>query len=322
MNKIYKLIVGLIIGLLLLVIPRAASAEDMRVVCSNEGYCDIEFGDTLFNENSLAPGQSVSRQIMVVNQDDDDNCDLTLYIRDTSSSPSPDDLSSRLFTAIREGDNILYGIPDGNIATNDKTIKDLLVYGGPLSLGSVPHNENRFINWIVTFDSSADNDYQEAEATFDFDISFVCGSPPGEGGTGGGGDVAGTSASSPPAFFRTLGALFGEGDEGEDKVEEEGEVEGVVAGAACEDEYCRWWLPLVIQVILALIYLWFIRRKKEETKRWWLFPFLLVILSQVGHGILSCNCATGEWCSRYWLLNLVVLMISLLIYYFFRRRKK
>jgi len=315
MNKIYKLIIGLTIGIFLLVIPRTVSAEDMRVVCSNEGPCDTEFGDTLFNESALAPGQSVSRQIMVVNQDDDDNCDLTLYIRDTSPSPAPDDLSSRLFTAIREGANILYGMPDGNTATNDKTMKDLLVYGGPLSLGSVPHNENRFINWIVTFDFSADNDYQGTEATFDFDISFVCGSPPGEAGT----DVEGTSTFGPTALFSAFGAVLGEGEGG---VKGDGEVEGIMAGSTCADEYHRWWLPLVAQAILALIYLRFIREREEETKRWWIFPLLLVILSQVWHGLLSCNCATGEWCPRYWLLNLVVLITSLLAYYFFRRRKK
>lgn len=315
MNKICKLIIGLTIGILLLVIPRIVSAENMRIVCSNEGPCDTEFGDTLFNESALAPGQSVSRQIMVVNQDDNDNCDLTLYIRDTSPSPAPDDLSSRLFTAIREGTNILYGIPDGNTATNDKTMKDLLISGGPLSLGPVPHNENRFIDWIVTFDFSSDNDYQGTEATFDFDISFVCGSPPDKASS----DAEGASTLGPIALFNALGAVFGDREDG---TEEGGEVEGIVAGDVCNDEDYRWWLPLVAQAILALIYLRFIREREKETKRWWIFPLLLVVLSQVWHGLLNCNCATSEWCPRYWLLNLIVLIVSLLAYYFFRRRKK
>ncbi len=106
----------------------------------------------------------------------------------------------------------------------------------------------------------------------------------------------------------------------------EEEVEGVggkvLGEEACTDEYYRWWLPLVVQTILTLSYLWFIRKREEKTKRWWLFPFLLAILSQVGHEILSCTCATGEWCPRYWLLNLIILIISLLTCYFFSRRKK
>lgn len=315
MYRIYKLIIILAIGFLLLAVPRIASAEDMRVVCSNEGPCNIEFGGTLFNENSLAPGQSVSRQIMVVNQDDDDNCDLTLYVRNTSPSPSPDDLFSKLFTAIREGANIFYGIPSGNTATNNKTMKNLLTYGGPLSLGSVPHNENRFIDWIVTFDFSAENDYQGVEATFDFDISFVCGSPPGEGGP----DVEGTSTSGTSALFSVFGAAL---DEREDGATEDGEVEGIMVGDDCTNGHYRWWLPLVFQAILTLTYLWFIGKKERKIQRWWLIPFLLAILSQKAHEILGCNCTIGEWCSLYWLFNLVILIISLLVRYFFKRRKK
>ena len=107
-------------------------------------------------------------------------------------------------------------------------------------------------------------------------------------------------------------------------VEEEvkGVEEEVLGVEACTDEYYTWWLPLVIQAILVFGYLWFIRKREEKAKRWWLTPIVLAILSQIVHEILDCNCATSEWCSRYWLLNLVVLIISLFAYYFFRRRKK
>jgi len=106
-------------------------------------------------------------------------------------------------------------------------------------------------------------------------------------------------------------------------VKEEKELgEKVLGEAVCEDEYYNWWLPLVGQAVLGALILWLIRRRKEKIKRWWLSLLLLSILSQVGHGILGCNCATGEWCPRYWFLNLAVLIISLLIYYFFGRQKK
>jgi len=108
-------------------------------------------------------------------------------------------------------------------------------------------------------------------------------------------------------------------------VEEEKEVKGVgeevLGEEACTDEYHRWWLPLVIQAILTFGYLWFIRKREEKAKRWWLIPIVLAILSQIVHGILDCNCATGEWCPRYWLLNLIVLTVLLFAYYFFRKRK-
>ncbi len=116
---------------------------------------------------------------------------------------------------------------------------------------------------------------------------------------------------------------FTEGVLGIEKEEEaKGLKEEVLGEEVCADEYYVWWLPLVVQTILTLGYLCFIKKRKEETKRWWLVPILLATLSQVIHGILSCNCATGEWCPRYWLFNLAVLIISILICYFFLRGRK
>ncbi|MGB6839092.1 MAG: fibronectin type III domain-containing protein [Microgenomates group bacterium] len=122
--------------------------------------------------------------------------------------------------------------------------------------------------------------------------------------------VLGIATPAPP--FEPLGVSVEKGVGEEEILGEE----------ACADEYYAWWLPLVIQAILTFGYLWFIRKREEKAKRWWLIPIVLAMLSQIVHEILSCNCATGEWCSRYWLLNLAILIVLPFAYCFLKRRKK
>lgn len=318
MSKFKNLVLALLTGFVFLVFPTSVSAEDMRVVCSNEGPCNIEFGSPLFDEDAVAPGDSVSKQIMAVNQDDDETCDLTLYIRETSPTPAPGepaDFTSKLFTAIKEGTNILYGVPSGSTATDDKTLEDLLGYGGPLSLGSVPPGENRFIDWIVTFDESADNDYQALTAQFDFDISFECGSPPSPQTQG-----AATSSEDTGGFFFQTGLVKSLVDSGEADSEEGLISEPEVKGKTCEDDFYLWWLPLLINLIVVLGIFVFYKVKKRQIRRWWASPLLLVIVSQVIHEILGCNCATGVWCPRYIFINLGLLLVSLVLFRTLRRK--
>ncbi len=119
------------------------------------------------------------------------------------------------------------------------------------------------------------------------------------------GTIAGVPGAGPVAPGFLPGVLGVE-----EKEEIKGVEEEVLGEEACTDEYYVWWLPLVVQAALSMLYLLFIR-KKEGFEFWWFPPLLLAAISQIVHFILGCNCATGQWCPRYWVFNLTILIITL-----------
>lgn len=76
-----------------------------------------------------------------------------------------------------------------------------------------------------------------------------------------------------------------------------------VKGVSCSDKNYYWWLPLVIQLLLGIILI----------KRSIIFPIILGIVSQLIHQWLGCNCATNIWCTRYWILNLIIVTCVVLL---------
>lgn len=84
---------------------------------------------------------------------------------------------------------------------------------------------------------------------------------------------------------------------------------------SCEANYYPWWVILVIQLGASLIYVTFVIRA-GRTDLLYVIPLAgMAILSQLIHNFLGCNCATGIWCERYWLLNLGVVGSTSLFYY-------
>lgn len=307
MKKIFISLVFAVISFF--VVVSNVQAEDMRISCEGGGEnpCNIDFGSPLFNIDSFAPGQSLIRQIVAINKDSTDNCDLTLYTRKVNPNAESDLFAAKLFTAIRTESTTLYGVPDGNTATNDKTFKTLLDYGGALSLGSVPKNGESKINWITTFDPLSDNDYQSKTLNFDFDISFVCGSAPGGG-----------SSSSPTptpvlgiSTFRRMFPAIAVPTSSPSASTPTPEVKG----AECAQPVFPWWIPLVLSFTLSTLYLVYLKRKDIKTKRWFILPLALVVLSQAIHEIIGCGCTNNiNLCSKYLFIN-IALLIILYIYY-------
>lgn len=282
-------------------------AEDMRITCQGGGPCSIDFGSPLFNVASFAPGESLIRQIVAINKDGADSCDLTLYTHKKNYTTESDLFAAKLFTAIRSESATLYGVPDGNTATGDKSFKSLLDYGGALSLGNVPTNSESKINWIVTFDPISDNTYQSKTLNFDFDISFVCGSQGGGAGT--------TPTPSPvlgASTYKKVLSVFIESPEPSSTPSETTTSE--VKGIECVELSFPWWVPLLVEAILLASYVLYLKKAKINNRRWVILPLVLAIASQAIHEILGCGCiSNSSLCSKYLFINLALLAITYII---------
>jgi len=122
--------------------------------------------------------------------------------------------------------------------------------------------------------------------------------------------VAGTSAVAEGFSPEILGAK-----------ELGGEPAPEVKGASCLGKNYLWWLPLIFEAILILgYYIWLIR-KNVFSLRWIIIPLILGAISQYLHEVWGCNCATNVWCPRYWLFNLLILVITFLFWRFLRREE-
>ena len=133
--------------------------------------------------------------------------------------------------------------------------------------------------------------------------------------TGPGGVVQGAATDFVEGVLGVSTETEKQGEIGESSTQ----VIGDVAGAtSCSDKYYPWWLPLVFQGIISLLYYWIIWANRRELITL-LFPFALVVLSQIVHEVLGCNCATGKFCPWYWVFNLLVFVIPAL-YYFYKKR--
>jgi hypothetical protein len=97
-----------------------------------------------------------------------------------------------------------------------------------------------------------------------------------------------------------------------------------VKGIECLDKNYLWWLPLVIEVGFLAVYLYWLTKKRIRTKRWFIIPLVVAATSQIVHEILGCNCSTGNWCSKYIFINLLILAIFLRVaaYSIFKKRAK
>ncbi len=90
------------------------------------------------------------------------------------------------------------------------------------------------------------------------------------------------------------------------------EVAGV---STCQDNYYPWWIPLVVQAVIALVLIYIARKKKWSVKAFGGISFIVAIISQVVHELLGCNCATGYWCPKYIFINLIILGLAVLTHY-------
>jgi hypothetical protein len=156
----------------------------------------------LFSEDNLAPGESVQKTIEVTNNDLDDSCDVSFDISDVDLDEG--DISERYFTSIQVNGIDVFGDRTGSEANSTSTLKDLFD-DGVIDFASISVGNTATIDWIVTFDSSAGNEYQGLSLVFDFLLNFQWGSAEdgveggailGESDTRGVGDILGATGQA------------------------------------------------------------------------------------------------------------------------------
>lgn len=176
MNSCFKKI-GLFlfaIALFATVLTGIAKASDQTINCTSTGCSGLS--GALFNETNIAPGDSITRTLHVSNADNPDSCNLTMSATITDKV-GLDDFTTKLFTVIKVGSSDVYGLRDGtDKAANIKTLGNLSG-DTPISLGPIAAGADKDYNWTVYFDKDSNDDYQEASAKFDLNLTFVCGNP-------------------------------------------------------------------------------------------------------------------------------------------------
>lgn len=319
---------------------RQVGAVDLTVTCANDGPCNTSpsSGAALFSETNWLPGDSVNRTITVINEDTDDTCNLTLETNNETQSPS--DFATRLFTVIKEGVTDLFGVRSGSsAATNDKNLNDLYV-SAPISLGSINPSTTEIFGWAVTFDPSSGNEYQNAQTVFDFDLVFTCdgvsstpgptpgltpaGPPPPSGGSGGGEVLGVTTQTLRNLFAPILGTAEEEISDSLPSPSPEVKGEDSSDQSPCGD-YFPWWIPLLVQMILTVLYFVYVMARNRENplfRRFVITPLIFAIGSQIAHIIIGCPCVLTVWCKWYWAFNLIILLVTILGYRFILAKRE
>ena len=270
-----------------------AKASDQTITCISTDCSGLS--GALFTETNLAPGDSITRVLHILNTTNPDSCNLTMSATTplTTGNAGSSDFTTKLFTAIYDGSSDVYGVRDvTGKATNSKTLGNL--YGDtPIFLGSIVAGGNRDYNWTVYFDKDSDNTYQAASTKFDLNLTFVCGNPPafnpGEGGDGDGdgsdGDTGGESAITsavagiatqlgfrgPPLFFEEVAGTSTPATSQPEIVPPEDEGAGKVKGvSACVDPKL-WWVLFIVQFLLGYLFYRRVNKQNMHKKRWHFF---------------------------------------------------
>ncbi len=317
-----------------------ASAADLTVTC--DGTCSISPDEPIFDEQNIYPGYSATYNLTAKNNNSD-TCTFMFSLADYNQTGGLGDVINLY---IEESGTPLYS---GLISA--------LSGGGWQSLSDIGPSLLKVYQFTAEMDTGADNQYQGRELTFDVNLRFECpgvspspsptaapssspsdgegttgtssttGTGDSSGGAGGGDDSSLLTAALAPfrAVLPRVRGVTAEEAPPETPAEvagvEEEEGPGEVAGIVCPWWKYPWWVPLVIQAALTIIYYhWENKREKEKKiNAWWFVPVFLALLSQLVHEILGCECVESKWCPWYWLFNLLILLVTTS---YFRLRKK
>lgn len=284
------------------------SAADETIVCDNGGCSANNL--PLFNELNALPGDIYSKTIEVQNKRDKD-----VFITLSASKQS---VTDEIFLDVIEVKTYF-----DSILVSTKSLRDFLD-GALVSLGNLNVDQNKIIEISMYFDKNADNRYQGKKAVFDIFVNITgddietIGDGDSDGGGGGATSVTATTAVLGETSPLVLGAkkFFEDLKESVRDILDEGKIDQQeVLGATCDDDYYRWWIPLIIQMFLSLVLIYLSFKDKIKFWTFLLIELLLCLLSQVVHEILGCNCATGIWCPRYIYINLAITIFSLFLYW-------
>jgi hypothetical protein len=173
--KPYLLILFLLSSLSVTLI-KASRAEDYSVTCGPTG-CSSP-GGPIFNEQNLAPTNTVTKQIKIVNNYSEDR-NFALEIKSSNFIDSTPSMADVLSIEIWEnGGSKIYGPKSINQLKNDAYV----ILGN-----KIPHSQFKLYDFIITM-ANVGNDYQSKQTRFDLSLGFEAlenSQNEDEGGTGG-----------------------------------------------------------------------------------------------------------------------------------------
>lgn len=307
MNKFKKinLLKILVFIFPVLVFGTKVYGADLEIVCDNivdgDDQCSTVSGDKVFNESNWLPGYSVTKTISVRNDDKNDNCSLKMYTSNEVEDPS--NFAERIFTALKKNGSLFYGDLDlSGDATSDKNLQNIFDASN-ISFGVVTKSGGTVLyEWIATFDSTAGNDFQDAETVFDISINFVCDHDVSDSSTKKTTSTSPSVAGAVTSFFAPFfGGPVTAVEEAEVPPEEKEAVEGisteVVEGiSTCKDP---WWIWLLF-IAQFLIHLIINKLVGEKDKR------------RIFHTIVGIICGLVfyfSFCERWYILISLIITI-------------
>lgn len=170
-----KLIILLFFILLLIKVDQVQAGHDLTFAClENSSYCTVTpNGTPLFDDNINAPGNSLRQSITIIN-DRPDSCNL--YYQARANLFSNTFLNNVLNLAITNrtlGSQLVFGNISHNQATTDRNLADFISLGN-IYIQTIPAKTTYLYDWLITFDSSAGNEYQAKRTNFDLSIQVEC----------------------------------------------------------------------------------------------------------------------------------------------------
>lgn len=316
------------------------SLEPKKVYALTETFGDLEvtYDSPLFGQSVVwYPGLSLTTNFTVKNVGTETH---KVYISADNTSGTGD-LSTVLYFKVGQAGTIYYG------QSESKTLGDFW-NDGNVNLSEISKNQLATYDLTINFWQGAGNEFQNKQAQFDLVIGFegttdkipinaVTGqavstsSSPAPGSPSPGSPPPPLVSPSPAAYgpsnlvFSAPTAVFSEVGVTEGVATESSALAGVSNEAMPEvkgETSCAlwqlWWLPLLIQAILTVIYYQKIKNRLKPKQL--LIPVILAGLSQIIHQIFGCECVKSRLCSFYWLINLFV--FSALTFSSWKSKKK
>ena len=237
-----NLLIILITAAALILIP-ISRAADQTITCTDSGCSGIS--DALFNESSVAPGESVTKSLEIINNHSQT---LKLALSPSKNTGTDDDLI--------ESVSVTVTTDKGNRFTG--TLGQFLT--AYIDLEKLESGQHRPVSISLSL-ADVGNDFQGKQAKFSFDLKIDQEVPGDSGGTGG------TAASPSPSPAGVVAGVFTAVQNqvlGEETAAEEivgvspspSPAVGVVAGQATSP----WWWLLLLLFPLPLFWYWRLRR--------------------------------------------------------------
>lgn len=175
---IRKLILHLSIAVFLLSIANTSvHAQDITVTCdSSDCVMTPSAGTALFGEfedlnYDIKPGDNITRRITVTNNADK-VCNFSISSA-TINTQTPTNFAQNLYTSILLNGNDIFGISNSGVATQARTLSDIFT-AAPIYLSSIDAFSSKQFTWLISFDKTKGNEFQNARIEFDFDMNFSC----------------------------------------------------------------------------------------------------------------------------------------------------